>query len=108
MKLSMKRFSTVSLDMPRAPRIIASVAISSTSLKYRSIRGGNRAVITSVKSRPFRGVPGLSNMSPAGNRVKLSTKAAVRLMPMIQPKSITGRMPLTTSEPKATMVVITM
>ncbi len=61
-----------------------------------------------VRSRPWRGRPGDSGASRAGNSRKQVTSATPMPMVIIQPKSITGRMSLITSEEKPTMVVSTM
>lgn len=49
---------------------------------------------------------GFIKTKAAGNMVKVRIKATPVPMAIIMPKSITGRIPLTISEPKATMVVI--
>ena len=46
-----------------------------------------------------------SRLITAGNRVKAVASATATPIIIIQPKVMMGRMPLTTSEPKATAVV---
>ena len=59
-----------------------------------------------VLSLPDPGVSGFKSTSAAGKKMKIRIKAREIPLVMIQPKSITGRMPLTKREQKATMVVI--
>ena len=48
----------------------------------------------------------VNNINVAGKKIKFSEKATVIPMVIIHPKSITGRISLTTKEQNATMVVI--
>ncbi len=52
------------------------------------------------------GSAGCSNTRAAGNRVKVRRKATAIPIAIIQPKSIIGRISLTSNEPNATIVVI--
>ncbi len=49
---------------------------------------------------------GFNNINTAGKKIKFSENATVIPIVIIQPKSITGRIPLTTREQNATIVVI--
>ena len=102
----MKRFSTVSRVMPATLNSASAAATAIVAAARRSIRRANHAVIAAVTSRAARGAPGLHSTSAAGNSVKVSTKPMPRPMTIIQPKSMTGRIPLTINDANAIIVVI--
>ncbi len=94
--------------MPQTAAISASPVSSSNGNRPRSAKPAKARVMLRVRSRPWRGRPGDSGASRAGNSRKQVTSATPMPMVIIQPKSITGRMSLITSEEKPTMVVSTM
>ena len=82
-------------------------AIRSTALPWRSVKLENTAVTEAELSLPPVFLPLPSNIMPAGIIINAITKASEIPMVIIQPKSITGRILLTTKDRKATIVVST-
>ena len=86
---------------------VIAVAINKTKLPWRSVKRANMLVIAAELSLAVSALPLPNNIMPAGITTKATTRARLIPIVIIQPKSITGRMLLTTSDIKATIVVST-
>ena len=105
LKLSINRFSTVSVDIPIALNSAAPIYTQRINAPCFSTRFENARVSAPVKSC-LRSVSfGLSSISEAGKRRKDIRNAKQMPIAIIQPKSMTGRIPLNSSDPNATIVV---
>ena len=93
-------------DAPRAGDSSLRVIQATVSAVCLGIHRAPKPVIAAVMRRRGWGSAGETCINAAGNSEMPMTRTTPMPMTIIQPKSITGRMPLTSSEPKATMVVI--
>jgi len=101
----MKLFSTIRRDIPTALIIASSTASTRIQLPRLSVNRASRAVAATGLSASPSLSSGPINTSSDGNSKNEVRKVTTSPMDIIQPKSITGLMPLNTSEQKPMMVV---
>ncbi len=103
----MKRLSTSNREIPQMAMIVNTRLAATTVLPKRSVKRENSNVsgVSSLGRWATGFIP--QAMMPAGITRNTSTNATSRPAVIIQPKSITGRILLTTRDTNATMVVST-